>query len=183
MSSRVVLTTLASCLVLLTLAGCGLEGQSFMSDKEEKAEVLSDQAVITPDDLADAPEDTARGLVLRWWRAVQTRDPQGVIKSYVPEARDQLPKRFADAVVVGIAPPAAESTLNLSYLEHADDGVATVYMTIYSPDPRIDGPLALPLKKIDGEWRIIDAAFLGTLATSYLAAAEEESAAPADRDQ
>jgi hypothetical protein len=182
MSSGVILATLASALALLTLAGCGLEPQPFSAEKEErKAALLPERALITSDDLVDAPTDTARGLVLRWWRAVQTRDPQAVVKSYAPDVRDLLPKGFADAVVVDLAPAAVESTIKLGYLEHTDSGEATVYLRIYSPDARLDGPLALPLKKFGDEWRITDTTFLDTLATAYLAA--EEATATAGGEQ
>jgi hypothetical protein len=176
MSPRAFLAILGSALVLLTFAGCGLEGQPLTVNRERAAQ-LPDRALVTSEDLVDAPEDTARGLVLRWWRAVQTRDPQAVIKSYAPDLRDELPKKFAGAVVAGLAPTAAESGLKLGYLEHAGDGEATVYLTIYSPGTQMDGPLALPLKKFGGKWRITDVTFLETLAAAYLAG--DEAAATA----
>jgi hypothetical protein len=162
---------LVAVLAFVVLAGCGLEGQPFTTTEEvPKASPEPADTLVTPEALADIPENSLRGVVLRWWRGLQTRDPKAVIDSYAPDVRDELPNKFADVVVIGISPPAAESSIRINSLEPTGDGEATVYLTIYSSDPRMDGPLALPMKKVDDEWRINDVSFLNAIAETFIAA-------------
>lgn len=174
MSPRGVLVALASLLAILALAGCGLEGQPFDSgDSTTDAPELGD-AVITPEAISEYPPSSPEAATLRWWRAIQTRDPKAAIESYTPEARKDLPKKFPTVVVALLGPPAAESPIAIDYVESANDDEATVYAIIESPDPRVDGPLALPMEKVDDEWRLADTTFVATLAEAFSAALKAE---------
>jgi predicted small lipoprotein YifL len=171
MSLRAALVVLATLLSIAALTGCGLEGQAFTTTEAVPVNKpgLSD-TLVTPEALAKIPENSLRGVVLRWWRGVQTRDPQVVLDSYTPEARDQLPKQFSDVLVLVVSPAAAKASIRINSLEPSGDGSARVYLTIYSSDTDagLDGPLALPMKKVDGEWRIDDPTFLNAIVETYL---------------
>jgi hypothetical protein len=170
MSPRVVLVALASALALLALAGCGLEGQPFDSgDSTADVPELGD-AVVTPDAIAEYPQTSPEAAALTWWRAIQTRDPQAAIESYGSKARKDLPKDFPTVVVALLGPPAAQSPIAIDYVESANDDEATVYAIIDSPDPRVDGPLALPMEKVDDEWKITDTTFVATMAEAFRSA-------------
>lgn len=164
MSPRVAVVALAALLCVTALAGCGLEGQPFTTTEEVPVEHpgISD-TLVNSGTLAGIPENSLRGVVLRWWRGAQTRDPQAVIDSYAPDVRAELPNNFADLVVIGISELAADASIRINSLEPNGNGEATVYLTLYSPNGLVDGPLALPMKKIDDKWRINDASFLDAL--------------------
>jgi len=172
MSPRAVLVALASILVAALLAGCGLEGQPFSTstDKDKTASVELNPAVVTADAIGKYPPTSPQAAALEWWRGVQTRDPEAVIKSYSAKARDELPRRFPVALVSGLAPPAAQSSIRIAYVESKGDDEATVYVVIDSADPRMNGPLALAMEKVNDRWQITDPTFLGTLADTYILA-------------
>jgi hypothetical protein len=171
MSFRAALVAFASVLAAGLLPGCGLEGQPFESDSSTAVAELGD-AVVTPDAISEYPPSSPEAAVLTWWRAVQTRNPKAVIDSYSSEARDELPKSFPMVVVALLSPPASESPIAIDYVESASEDEVTVYAVIESPDPRLDGPLALPMTKKDDKWQITDATFVETLATAFDAALE-----------
>lgn len=183
MSPRGVLTTLTCALSLLAMTGCGLEGQA--STVTTTTEVPTEEpgladTLVTPVAIAELPPGSLRGVVLSWWRGVQFRDHEAVIDTYAPDVGDELPKKFPEVLATDLAPVAADSSIRINSLEPSGNGEATVYLTLYSPDERIDGPLALPMEKIDDEWRINDATFLDVLVKAFLAAADEEAAASAN---
>jgi hypothetical protein len=184
MNPRVALVALASLLAVLLLTGCGLEGQPFSTSTDKttstaKTDAALNPSVVTADAIAQYPKDSPEATALGWWRGVQTRDSESVVQSYSPEARDQLPKKFPLALVTGISPPAATSAISIADVETDGGDDATVYVVINSGDPRMSGPLALPMKKTDGEWEITDPVFLGSLADAFLATlrVSEQSAA------
>lgn len=172
MSPRVVLVALASILAAGMLTGCGLEGQPFEGDDSTTDVPELGTAVVTPDAISAYPPSSPEAAALRWWRSIQTRDPETTVESYASDARKNLPKDFPMAVVALLGPPAAESPIAIDYVESASDDAATVYVIIESPDPRVDGPLALPMEKVDDEWRITDTAFVETMAEAFHAAVE-----------
>ncbi|KAA0275176.1 MAG: hypothetical protein EDQ89_00795 [Acidobacteria bacterium] len=155
---------LASALAALALAGCGLEGQPFdTGDSTSDTPGLGD-AVVTPDAISEYPPGSPEAAVLRWWRAVQTRDPEAVVDSYTAQVRDELPKDFAATVVAFIAPSASQAPIAVDYVEPTSEDDVTVYAVISeSPDWRMNGPLALPMTNEGGEWLISDASYLDAL--------------------
>ena len=187
MSPRAAFVVLAAIFAFL-LAGCGLEGQPFSTatDKTTSATTVEapelEASVVTGEAIAQYPESSPEAAALGWWRSVQTRDPEGVIDSFTSDARDELPKQFPVALVSGIAPTAAQAAISVVDVE-TDGDDATVYVVLESGDPRLSGPLALPMTKVDGEWRITDPVFLASLADSYIEAtrAAEESAADEEK--
>lgn len=177
MSPRVALIALAAVLAAAVLAGCGLEGQPFDNSGSTTSTTQLGYAVVTRDEIAGYPSNSPEAAVLRWWRAVQTRDPEAVLKSYTPEVRDQLPKHFDKIMVAMIAPPASMGSVWIDYVESSGDDEATVYAGIDgSPDPRMNGPLALPMIKDGDKWLITDGTFMKVLAVGGTA---EGQAAPA----
>lgn len=183
MSPRVVLTAISSALIILLLAGCGLEGQPFSTATDQTDSTAADAgefnpSVVTAEAIAAYPKNSPEAATLEWWRAVQTRDPDAVLEAYTSEARDALPRKFPMALVTGISPPAATSAIKVADVESDGDDKATVYVVIQSGDPRMNGPLALPMQKVDDRWEITDPIFLGSLADVYITAARvaEQSA-------
>jgi len=181
MRLRVALVALGSFLALLLLAGCGLEGQPFSTatDKTDSEASEFTPSVVTAAAISKYPKGSPEVAALEWWRGVQTRDPESVIESYSPEAREELPKKFPTALVTGIAPPAAQSAISIVDVESDGDDKVTVYVVIESADPRMNGPLALPMKKSGDEWQITDPVFLSSLADAFIAAARVAEQAPA----
>ena len=186
MSPRVALVVLAAGLAVL-LTGCGLEGQPFSTATDKTDSVAADDpiavelgpTVVSTEAIEEFSKSSPEAAALMWWRAVQTRDPEAVIQSYSSEARDELPENFPVALVTAIAPVAAQSSISIGEVEPEGDDEATLFVVIGSEDPRLGGPLALPMKKDGDEWEITDPVFLGSLAETYIAAAKlaEESAA------
>lgn len=178
MSPRAALVALSSVVVALALAGCGLEGQPFdTGDSTSDALELGD-AVVRQETISEYPPGSPEAAALRWWRAIQTRDPKAAIDSYTPEVRDELPKYFGRLLVAFLAPSASQATIAIEYVESEGGGQATVYAVIgESPDWRMNGPLALPMVKDDDEWLITDATFMEALAKTYEV---EGATAPAD---
>lgn len=185
MSPRVALVALAFLFAVLLLAGCGLEGQPFSTATDKTTDTTTapdagefNPAVVTAEAIAAYPKNSPEAAALGWWRGVQTRDPDAVLEAYTSEARDELPKKFPLALVTGISPPAATSAIKIADVESDGDDKATVYVVIQSGDPRMNGPLALPMEKVDDQWEITDPVFLGSLADAYIAAARvaEQSA-------
>lgn len=176
MSPRALLTVIAAVFSVLALVGCGLEGQPFDSgDSTTDAPALGD-AVVTPDAIAAYPPSSPEATALRWWRAIQTRDPEAVLASYTPEARDAFPKWFEATLVAFLAPSASQSSFVIDYAEPGREGEVTVYAVIAgSPDIRMNGPIALPMTRDDDEWLITDVTFLDALIHMSDATSEEGS--------
>jgi hypothetical protein len=176
MSPRVVLVALAATLGVLALAGCGLEGQPFDSTEATTTAPELGDAVVTPDAISAYPPGSPEAATLRWWRAVQTRDTDAVIRSYSSQVREQLPKDFAAIVVAFISPSASQAPIAIDYVESEGGDEATVYAVISeSPDWRMNGPLALPMTKDNDKWLITDATFLDALVRTSGAPPEEGS--------
>jgi hypothetical protein len=170
---------LASALALIALAGCGLEGQPFDSADSKTDSPELDDAVVTPEAISKYPPSSPEAAALRWWRAIQTRDPEAVIASYTPEVRDKLPKYFAPVVVAFVAPSASQSSFAIDYVEPGGASEVAVYVIISgSPDFRMNGPLALPMAKDNDKWLITDATFIEALATA--APPASDTASPSD---
>ena len=203
MSRGVASVALASVLTALLFSGCGLEGQPFSTSTDKTTGTSGSEAqgasadetegastdrigadglkppIVTADAIGAYPEDSPEAAVLEWWRGVQTRDQEVVTESYSSAARDELPKKFPFALVTGIAPLASEASISVADIERDGNDESTVYVVIESTDPRMNGPLALPMKKGGGSWQITDSVFLGSIADTYISAlrAFEKSAA------
>jgi len=184
MSPRAVLAALTCVLALAALAGCGLEGQPFDTSDSTPAE-LGD-AVVTPDAISEYPPNSPEAAVLRWWRAIQTRDTKAVIGSYSPKARAELPKDFAATVVAFVAPAASQAPIVIDYVESTSEDNVTVYAVISdSPDWRMNGPVALPMIRGNDRWLIADATFLDALVqvSGDVAPSETADSPPAEGSQ
>jgi len=168
MSPRGVLVALASAVAVLALVGCGLEGQPFdTGDSTTDVPELGD-AVVTPETISEYPPSSPEAAALRWWRAIQTRDAKAAINSYTPEVQDELPNDFARILVAFLAPSASQASIAIDYVESASEDETTVYAVVDgSPDPRMNGPLALPMTKDGDEWLIADATFIEALARTF----------------
>lgn len=177
MSPRVALIALAAVLAAAVLAGCGLEGQPFDNSGSTTSTTQLGYAVVTRDEIAGYPSNSPEAAVLRWWRAVQTRDPEAVLKSYTPEVRDALPKDFAKAMVAFVGPPASQGAIWIDYVESSGEDKATVYAGIDgSPDPRMDGPLALRMVKDGDRWLIADGTFVEVLTAGVAVKGQDQPA-------
>ncbi|MEZ5156466.1 MAG: hypothetical protein R2718_10195 [Solirubrobacterales bacterium] len=188
MSRRAAFAGLACIIAGLLFAGCGLEGQPFSSatDKTDRTQAKGSEfnpAVVTGDVIARYPKNSPEATALEWWRGVQTRDADAVLDSYSPEARAELPNRFPFALVAAISPAAATSPIRVAEVEAKGDGAATVYVVIDSEDPKMGGPLALPMEKVDDRWEITDPVFLNSLADGYLAVIQAAKKTASDGGQ
>ncbi|MFN8164261.1 MAG: hypothetical protein U0R26_10645 [Solirubrobacterales bacterium] len=192
--SRVpVLAGLALVLALgLLVAGCGVEGQDLTGD-ETSADVSTPEAVpsseltVSADDIAATEPDSPERTVLIWWRALQSRDVEGVIDSYTKKVQDDLPDGFEFSIVSSLSPLAGQSTISIDSIDtNAPDksgggkqksgekksggsesdnaDKAMVYTSIESPAPRLAGTVAIPMEKENGKWLISDSTFLVGLA-------------------
>lgn len=174
---RVAFVVLAAILAI-SLTGCGLEGQPFSTDTTDKASKEVPEpaelgpAVVSNETIEMFPKSSPEVAALTWWRAVQTRDPDAVLESYSSEARDELPENFPVVLVTAIAPTAAQSAISIGDVEFEGRDKATLFVVIDSPEPRLGGPLAIPMKKSGDTWEITDPVYLGSLADTYIAAAK-----------
>ncbi len=177
MNPRVALIAVASLLAALMLGGCGLEGQPFSTTTDKTTadtEISGSETgefsptVVTADAIAAFPKSSPEAAALEWWRAVQTRDPDAVLEAYSSDARSQLPQKFSSAIVTAISPIAAEASIEIVDVESEGDDAATVYVVISSSDSRLNGPLALPMKKAGDSWEITDPVFLGSIAEAVI---------------
>lgn len=186
MNPRVALVAVALLLVVLLLGGCGLEGQPFSTTTDKTAADAGSlgsetgefgPSVVTADAIAEFPKGSPEAAALEWWRAVQTRDPDAVLAAYSADARGELPQKFSSAIVTAISPIAANASIKIVDVESEGDDAATVYVAINSGDSRLNGPLALPMKKA-GDWEITDPVFLGSITEAVIVAARlaEQSA-------
>lgn len=182
MSPRAVLMALTSIVAALAMAGCGLEGQPFdTGDSTSDAPELGD-AVVTPETISEYPPSSPEAAALRWWRAIQTRDSKAAIDSYTPEVRDELPSDFARILVAFLAPSASQASIAIEYVESAGEDETTVFAAVDgAPDPRMNGPLALPMAKDDDKWLITDATFIEALVKTFKF--ESGTAAPESTDR
>lgn len=184
MNSRVALVVLTSILAFFALVGCGLEGQPFDSSDATTAAPEPGAAVVTPDAISAYPQDSPEAAALRWWRAIQTRDPEAVFASYTSEVRNKLPKDFAGLVVAFVAPSAAQSSFAIDYVEPTNGDEVTLYAVIDgSPDIRMNGPLALPMTKDEDKWLITDATFIEALLAGVETPGPAELNSPTETSQ
>lgn len=174
--------------VALLVAGCGVEGQDLTGTdqtQESSAPAGLDpaEATVSKEQLDATDPDSPERTVLTWWRAVQSRDSEGVIDSYTKKVREDLPGGFNFSVVSLIAPVASTAAISIASVETnggkdgkgdkdkgsgGDDAdKAMLYATLDTTAPRFAGSLALPLKIEDGAWKIDDSTFLVALASQY----------------
>lgn len=175
--------------VALLVAGCGVEGQDLTGtdqtqDSTAPAGLDPAEATVSKEQLASTDPDSPERTVLTWWRAVQSRDAEGVIDSYTKKVRKDLPGGFEFSVVSLIAPVASSAAISIASVETnggkggkqgdkdkgsgGDDAdKAMLYATLDTTAPRFAGSLALPLKTEDGAWKIDDSTFLVALASQY----------------
>lgn len=168
---RLVLSTLAILAAAIFLLGCGLEGQPFDNEGEDP--------VVSRERISAKEPGSPASTVLRWWRGLQTRNPDAVVAAYAPDVRDELPKSFEFTVISVVAPSASESSITTDSLERNGKNKATLLSTIDSPNAVMDGPLALPMEKVGGEWLIANSTFLTSLSGAFkLEEALQDSTAP-----
>ncbi|MEZ5062907.1 MAG: hypothetical protein R2700_15615 [Solirubrobacterales bacterium] len=200
---RLGLPILAALVAAAVFAGCGVEGQELTgseaaSDSTTATTIDPATATVSTDEIASTDPDSPERAVLEWWRALQSRDTDGVTDSYTKKVKDDLPDGFKFSIVSYLAPLASTAAISVdsvetnakkssgssggdgggsgdksSAAEEADKG--TLYATIDSTAPRIAGSLALPMEKEDGEWKIADSTFLVALAGQSSSQAAQES--------
>ncbi len=181
---RLALSAVTALGVALLVTGCGVEGQDLTGtdqtqDSTQPAGLDPAEATVSKDQLAATDPDSPERTVLTWWRAVQSRDSEGVTDSYTKKVRKDLPDGFKFSVVSLIAPIASASAISIASVEtkggkkgkngknKGDADEAELYAMIDSTAPRFAGSLALPLKKEDGDWKIDDSTFLVALASQF----------------
>jgi hypothetical protein len=179
-SARPVLSILGVLATAIFVLGCGLEGQPFDSTTRNG----SDPIVSTEEIAAQEPGSPA-STVLRWWRAVQTRNPDVVKQSYTPKARAELPKTLDFTVVAVLAPTASESSIITDSLEMNGKNKATLLATIDSPNVAMNGPLDLPMEKVGDEWLLADSSFLTSLSGAFAVeqALQDANASPSEEKE
>jgi hypothetical protein len=144
------------------MLGCGIEGQPFGSDSEGDSD-----PVISTDDVSAEEEGSPEYTTLQWWRGMQTRNPEAVKPAYAPDVRDELPEGFDTAVISFLAPAASQSSIEIDSVEFDGKKDAVLFATIDSPNFAMDGPLALPMKKVGDEWLIANSTYITSLAGSF----------------
>lgn len=162
------------------VVGCGIEGQPFGKEKEGNEREADSTPVVSGEEIDAAKDGSPERAVLEWWRALQTRDARSVEAAYAPDVRKGLPDGFRFAAASLLPPLAAKSGIAIDSVEHnVAKKTAMVFVTIDSSVPVINGPLAVPVEKIDGEWLLTDDTFILALAGQAGAATGNEKA-PAD---
>lgn len=163
---------LISALAAVPLAGCGLEAQPF-STRETTSTAAEADAIVTKHMIGWYPPRSPEAAAMRWWRAIQTRDLEAVTESYSPEARKDLPRHFSK-IVTWQPLPVAQASITIEDVDYADVDKATVNIVLDSADQRLDGPLALPMRK-DGDeskYQVADTLFADRMAEAYQAAVD-----------
>lgn len=151
------------------LLGCGIEGQPFGSEGESK----EDNPVVSGEDVAETDEGSPERTAMTWWRGVQTRNPDAVVAAYAPDVRAELPEGFSKAIVMFLAPPASETSIKIDGVEKQGEKKATLYVTFDSPETATggqavaDGQVALPMRKVGGQWLFSNSTFLTSLSSTF----------------
>ena len=198
---RLAASIAAAVAAAIVVAGCGVQGQELTGtekagDSTSATTIDPSTATVTTDDIAATDPDSPERTVLKWWRALQSRDTDGVTDAYAKKVKNDLPDGFKFSIVSYLAPLASPASISIGSVEtnakkasgssggsNGSNGgqgdksgssskateadKATLYATIDSDAPRIAGSLALPMEKEGGEWKIADSTFLVALAGQF----------------
>ena len=146
MNRRLVLSMLGVLVASATMIGCGLEGQPF------DVETTVSDLVVSAEDIAAEKPGSPESTVLQWWRGLQTQDLDAIKLAYAPKLRDDLPEEFG-ALLSGFGSLAAKSSIEIESVRTKGKR-ATLRATIDSPNPALNGPLALRMNKAGDDWLI-----------------------------
>ena len=123
---------------------------------------------MTADAIAAFPKSSPEAAALEWWRAVQTRDPDAVLEAIRPTPATSCRRSSRSRSSPPFRPSLPHASIEIVDVESEGDDAATVYVVISSSDSRLNGPLALPMKKAGDSWEITDPVFLGSIAEAVI---------------